>query len=122
MSLVLGAIAGLLAKVGIDLVKAGVDFVEAIKGRGSEALIAKGIIDLGLAGYALVDVNTHPKDDFWKAFEWVFGILQAITGAIELADGAGFKLGLKVPGLSVEYEKKLLGLAMGREPVEMKLG
>jgi hypothetical protein len=122
MSLIVGAIAGLLAKVGLDFIKAGIDFVETIKGRATEALIIKSIIDLGLAGYALVDVIMHPKDDFWKAFEWVFGVLQALTGAIGLADAVGFKLGLKVPGLSIEYEKKLLGLAMGREPVEMRLG
>jgi hypothetical protein len=120
--LILGAIAGLLAKAGLDIIKAGIDFVQMIKGRGAEALVIKGVIDLGLAGYVLVDVNIHPRDDFWKAFEWVFGVLQAITGAIELADGVGFKLGLKVPGLSVEYEKKLLEIVMGREPVEMKLG
>jgi hypothetical protein len=120
--LALGAIAGLIAKIGIDLVKGGIDLVEAVKGRGAEALLIKGIIDTGLGTFAVADVNMHPRDDFIKGFEWTFGVLEIIEGAISIADAAGFKLGLKVPGLSVEYEKKLLGMAMGREPAEIKLG
>jgi len=85
----MGGALGFGAWVGINVPKAVLDVAAAFAGLFGfdtrPVRLVKGLVDTGLGGFAIYDVATKPKDDFWKGFEWVFGVLEALSGGLTAA-------------------------------------
>jgi hypothetical protein len=124
VELVLGGATGFLGFAALAVPKAVVDFVAWIAGLfGADTRpvrLVKGGVDAGLGALAAWDAWTHPKDDFWKGAEWVFAILELLSGGITTVGAVSdYVTGSLGPGPEFKAEAELLkALTGGRVSVE----
>jgi hypothetical protein len=112
--------AGALGFVGVGIPKAVVDVIAWLAGFfGADTRpirLTKGIIDLALGGVIAYDAYTQKRDDFWKAAEWSFSILELIAGGVITASAlADYITGaLGETSLDMEIDKKVVELLTGK--------
>jgi hypothetical protein len=98
-----GVLTGVLAFGGICIPKAILTVIGWLSGTAVMTELINGVVDLGLGGAVLYDVNTRPKDDFWKGVEWSFGVLEVLFGTFAI----GSAIAAQISGGMLEnpYEK-----------------
>jgi hypothetical protein len=113
--------AGILGFVGVGIPKAVVDVIAWLAGFfGADTRpirLGKGALDLILGGIVAYDAYTQKRDDFWKAAEWTFSILELIAGGLitasAIADYINGALGES--SLDLETEKRIVEFLTGKK-------
>jgi hypothetical protein len=114
--LITGALVGGLAFGGVCIPKAIIDVVGWLTGVSNTAELVKGAVDLGAGLTALYDVNTRPKDDFWRGVGWSFGLLESIFGGFALATAlTNIITGSSLESPAFKLEKGLISMMAGRK-------
>jgi hypothetical protein len=118
VELVLGGTTGFLGFAALAVPKAVVDVVAWIAGLfGADTRpvrLVKGGADVSLGTLAAWDAWAHPKDDFWKGAEWVFAILELLTGGITTVGAVSdYVTGSLGPGPEFRVEAELLNTLTG---------
>jgi hypothetical protein len=109
--------AGILGFIGMGIPKAIADVISWLTGADTRPIrLTKGIIDLALGGAIAYDAYTQKRDDFWKAAEWTFSILELIAGGLITASAiADYITGaLGESSLDMEIDKKVVEFLTGK--------
>jgi hypothetical protein len=112
--------AGILGFIGLGIPKAIADVIAWLAGFfGADTRpirLTKGIIDLALGGAIAYDAYTQKRDDFWKAAEWTFSILELIAGGLITASAiADYITGaLGESSLDMEIDRKVVEFLTGK--------